>query len=165
MAKKKGQGGLLESVLDRLIDTEPENKHEVGAGRAQSLRQLKASLRRDLEWLLNTRRMIVPVPDYAKELPYSLFVYGLPDLTSFSSQSERDQRQLLQLMESAISVFEPRLLSVVVTMMPVNDATRGLRFQIEGMVRGDPTPERIVFDTVFDPVNGEYQVGKETSAR
>ena len=165
MAKKIGQGGLLESVLDRLTDTEPDNQHEVGAGRAQSLRQLKASLRRDLEWLLNTRRMIVPVPDYAKELPWSLFVYGLPDLTSFSSQSERDQQELLQVMESVIGIFEPRLLSVVVTMLPLTDATRALRFQIEGLVRGDPAPERIVFDTVFDPVNGQYQVGQEQSAR
>ena len=165
MAKKKGQGGLLESVLDRLTDTEPDNQHEVDPARAQSLRQLRASLRRDLEWLLNTRRMIVPVPEYAKELPYSLFVYGLPDLTSFSSQSERDQQELLQIMESAIGIFEPRVLSVVVTMLPVTDTTRVLRFQIEGLLRGDPAPERIVFDTVFDPVNGQYQVGQETSAR
>jgi type VI secretion system protein ImpF len=165
MAKSKGQGGLLESVLDRLTDNEPDNRNEVGPGRAQSLRQLKASLRRDLEWLLNTRRIIVPVPDYAKELQYSLFAYGLPDLTSFSSQSERDQKELLHIMESVIDIFEPRMLSVVVTMMPLTDATRSLRFQIEGLVRGDPAPERIVFDTVFDPVNGEYQVGRETSAR
>ncbi|MGA3023583.1 MAG: type VI secretion system baseplate subunit TssE [Bryobacteraceae bacterium] len=165
MAKKDGQGALLESVLDRLTDTEPDNQHEAGPGRAQSLRQLRASLRRDLEWLLNTRRMIVPVPEYAKELPWSLFVYGLPDLTSFSSQSERDQQELLQIMESAIGIFEPRLLSVVVTMLPLTDATRALRFQIEGLVRSDPAPERIVFDTVFDPVNGQYQVGQEHSAR
>jgi len=165
MAKKKNQGGLLESVLDRLTDIDPHNQHEAGPTRAQSMRQLKASLRRDLEWLLNTRRMIVPVPDYAKELPYSLFVYGLPDLTSFSSQSERDQQQLLHEMESTIGIFEPRLLSVAVTMMPVTDTTRTLRFQIEGLVRGDPAPERIVFDTFFDPVNGQYQVGTESSAR
>jgi len=165
MAKKERQGGLLESVLDRLTDTEPDNRHEVGPGRAQSFRQLKASLRRDLEWLLNTRRMIVPVPEYAKELPYSLFVYGLPDLTSFSSQSERDQQELLQIMESVIGIFEPRLLSPAVTMLPMTDTTRVLRFQIEGLLRGDPAPERVVFDTVFDPVNGQYQVGQEYSAR
>jgi type VI secretion system protein ImpF len=165
MAKKKGLGGLRESVLDRLTDIEPNNQHEVGPGHAQSMRQLKTALRRDLEWLLNTRRMIVPVPEYAKELPYSLFVYGLPDLTSFSSQSERDQQELLRTMESTIGIFEPRLLSVVVIMLPLTETTRVLRFQIEGMVRGDPTPERIVFDTFFDPVNGQYQVGQETSAR
>ncbi|HTP86201.1 MAG TPA: type VI secretion system baseplate subunit TssE [Bryobacteraceae bacterium] len=165
MAKKKGQGGLLESVLDRLTDADPRNQQEVAPGHAQSMRQLKASLRRDLEWLLNTRRTIVEVPDYARELEYSVFTYGLPDLTSFSSQSERDQQQLLREMETAIGTFEPRLLTAVVTMLPVNDTTRVLRFQIEGLVRGDPAPERIVFDTVFDPVNGQYQVGQEASAR
>jgi predicted component of type VI protein secretion system len=50
-------------------------------------------------------------------------------------------------------------------MMPITETTRVLRFQIEGLVRGDPAPERVVFDTVFDPVNGQYQVGQENSAR
>jgi len=165
MAKKNGKGGLLESALDRLTDNEPNNQLEAAPAHAPSLRQLKATLRRDLEWLLNTRQIIVPIPDYAKELPYSLFAYGLPDLTSFSSQSERDRQELLQMMESSIAKFEPRLLNVVVTLLPAGEGARGLHFQIEGMMRGDSSPERIVFDTVFDPVNGQYQVGKENSAR
>jgi len=164
MAKKKGKGGLIESVLDRLTDTEPRNQNEVGPGMAQSLRQIKAALRRDLEWLLNTRQSIIEVPDYAKELPYSVFVYGLPDLTSFSLNSTRDQQDLLQIMESTIAKFEPRLMNVVVTMLPVSETTRVVRFQIEGLMRADPAPERVVFDTVFDTIRGDYQVGKENSA-
>jgi type VI secretion system protein ImpF len=164
MARKKGKGGLIESVLDRLIDTEPRSRDELSPGMAQSLRQIKASLRRDLEWLLNTRQTIIEVPDYAKELPYSVFVYGLPDLTSFSLNSARDQQDLLQIMESAIAKFEPRLMNVVVTMLPVSETTRVVRFQIEGLLRADPAPERVVFDTIFDTIRGEYQVGKEHSA-
>jgi len=164
MAKKKGKGGLTESVLDRLIDTEPRNQAEVGPGMVQSLRQIKAALRRDLEWLLNTRQTIIDVPDYAKELPYSVFVYGLPDLTSFSLNSARDQQDLLQIMESTIAKFEPRLMNVVVTMLPLSETTRVVRFQIEGLLRADPAPERVVFDTVFDTIRGEYQVGREHSA-
>ena len=164
MAKKKGKGGLIESVLDRLIDTEPRNQAEVGPGMVQSLRQIKAALRRDLEWLLNTRQTIIDVPDYAKELPYSVFVYGLPDLTSFSLNSARDQQDLLQIMESTIAKFEPRLMNVVVTMLPLSETTRVVRFQIEGLLRADPAPERVVFDTVFDTIRGEYQVGREHSA-
>jgi len=161
---RKIKGSLVESVMDRLIDNEPKNQNEVGQGMAQSLRQIKASLRRDLEWLLNSRRDIVPVPDYAKELPYSVFSYGLPDLTSFSLNSSRDQQDLLQIMETTIARFEPRLMNVIVTMLPLSETTRVVRFQIEGLLKADPAPERVVFDTVFDTIRGEYKVGKETSA-
>jgi type VI secretion system protein ImpF len=164
MAKKRGKGGLIESVLDRLIDTEPRSHNELSPGMAQSLRQIKAALRRDLEWLLNSRQTIIEVPDYAKELPYSVFAYGLPDLTSFSLNSARDQQDLLQIMETTIARFEPRLMNVAVTMLPVSETTRVVRFQIEGLLRADPAPERVIFDTVFDTIRGEYQVGREHSA-
>jgi predicted component of type VI protein secretion system len=41
------------SVLDRLLDDEPGVTHEPVPTRSQSLRMLKSSLRRDIEWLLN----------------------------------------------------------------------------------------------------------------
>jgi type VI secretion system protein ImpF len=44
------------SFLDRLIDLDPKVASDGPPSRAKSVRQLKASLRRDLEWLLNTRR-------------------------------------------------------------------------------------------------------------
>jgi type VI secretion system protein ImpF len=43
------------SVLDRLLDDEPKKREEVQPTAAQTVRQLKDALRRDLEWLLNTR--------------------------------------------------------------------------------------------------------------
>ena len=48
---------VTQSVLDRLIDREPLNSGDGSITRAQSVRLLKASLRRDLEGLLNTRRI------------------------------------------------------------------------------------------------------------
>ncbi len=63
------------SVLDRLIDREPERKLEMPLTRAQSLRELKAAVRRDLEWLLNTRRTILPVSEALKEVQHSLFIF------------------------------------------------------------------------------------------
>jgi hypothetical protein len=49
------------SVFDRLIDRDPRNRlAEEAMTRAQSVRELKNALRRDLEWLLNSRRVTVP---------------------------------------------------------------------------------------------------------
>jgi type VI secretion system protein ImpF len=67
-------------------------------------------------------------------------------------------------METTIARFEPRLMNVAVTMLPVSETTRVVRFQIEGLLRADPAPERVIFDTVFDTIRGEYQVGREHSA-
>ena len=54
--------------------------------RAQSVRQLKAALRRDLEWLLNTRQIAGGVPEAFPGLEGSLYGYGLPDVSNLSGQ-------------------------------------------------------------------------------
>ena len=74
------------SVLDRLIDYEPEYSREAPASRVKNLRILKQSVRRDLEWLLNTRSTAV-VPPELKEVQSSVAVYGLPDMTTLSAKS------------------------------------------------------------------------------
>ena len=55
--------------------------------RSQSVRLLKASLRRDLEWLLNTRRTPEAVGREFQELEQSLYNYGVPDLTAINRES------------------------------------------------------------------------------
>ena len=56
MAKFESESVVTQSVLERLIDREPAAKQEPAPTRSQSVRLLKASVRRDLEWLLNTRQ-------------------------------------------------------------------------------------------------------------
>ena len=68
-------------LLDRLIDRDPKNSQEPLMSRAQSVRLLKESLRRDIEWLLNTRRIRDESTDPKAELTHSLYNYGLPDIT------------------------------------------------------------------------------------
>ena len=35
---------------------------------------------------------------------------------------------------------------------------RTLRFQIQGLLRVDPTPEQVIFDTLLELSSGEYEV-------
>ena len=152
------EGPVTLSALDRLIDQEPERKLEPPVSRAQSLRELKAALRRDLEWLLNTRRTIEACPASLKELERSLYNYGLPDVSSLYLRSPNDQALLLEAIKTAIDIFEPRLLNIKVTLEPATDDTRVIRFAIEGLLRMDPAPEHVYFDTVLEPMSGQYQV-------
>ena len=152
------EGPVTLSVLDRLIDQEPERKLEPPLTRSQSLRELKAALRRDLEWLLNTRRTIEEPPASLKELEHSLYNYGLPDISSLYLRSSKDQETLLKAIRVAINFFEPRLLNIKVTLEPAADDTRVIRFGIEGLLRMDPAPEHVFFDTMLEPMSGQYQV-------
>ena len=86
MAGKEQQGENTPSLVDRLIDLEPRNK-DVRQETSKSLRQLKAGLRRDLEWLLNARRPPVDLPQGSDEVERSVFYYGLPDISNLAFSS------------------------------------------------------------------------------
>ena len=147
------------SVLDRLIDNSPDTSVEPIPVRSVSVRQLKDGLRRDLEWLLNTRRIAVPPDESLKEVNRSLHVYGLPDFTSYSLNSPKDQTKLVRFLHATVKLFEPRLANVrIVPLEGASGKTRTLRFRIEGMLIMDPAPEHVSFDTVLELTSGEYEV-------
>lgn len=159
MARRSADSPVTLSVFDRLIDLEPKVRSEAPMTRSQSLREFKSSLRRDLEWLLNTRQPIDPPPEGTQELPRSLYNYGLPDITSMSLSSLEDREQLGRVMEVVLSAFEPRLANVKVTFTATSEVkSHMLRFLIEGLLRIDPAPEYVTFDTVLELTNGEYAV-------
>jgi len=144
---------VTQSVLDRLMSFE-----EWPSTRSQSLRYFKDALKRDLEWLLNTRQP--PIPELA-EFPLaraSVINYGLPDITSLGLSSASDHGRLRKAIEICLRNFEPRLMDVRVTLEGADTADRRLRFHIEGSMKLDPAPEEIAFDTVLELTSGEYKV-------
>jgi type VI secretion system protein ImpF len=162
---KNDAGPVTLSVLDRLIDLEPKQKSEVPPTRAQSLRDLKSALKRDLEWLLNTRKTIEPAADSARETIRSLYHYGFADISSKWFLSKKDHNDLVRDMETALAIFEPRLKRAKVRMEVVSGADRALKFVIEGLLCMDPAPEPIRFDTVLELGKGAYEVKGDGLAR
>ncbi len=148
------------SVLDRLVDFEPEAKAEPPLSRSKALRQVKQALRRDLEWLLNTRR-VFQVPPEMPLLSDSLLAYGLPDLTTMTVKSTEDQRDLGLALESTLRRFEPRLEDVVVSVVSSAALDRAFRFKIEARLKIDPVPEPISFDTTLQVGSGTFAVKGE----
>ena len=161
MAQREIERTVQPSLLDRLTDADPGTSADPRVTFAESVRRFKASIQRDLEWLLNTRRTPVPVPEeWFEELPRSLFHYGLPDITSLSRDSRESRTFLVRQVEAAIAIFEPRLTDVRIGVVEVegDQFRRELRFHIEGVLRMDPTPEQVVFDTVLHFASGEYDI-------
>ena len=166
MARWEAEQTVTQSVLDRLIDRDPGNQVETPPTRAQSVRQLRAAVRRDLEWLLNSRRNPDAAGPEYEYLERSLFNYGLPDISSLHWNSSKDRSRLARMLEIAVEFYEPRLERVRVIALDggAGGAVQVLRFQIEGMLKMDPSPEHISFDTVLQLASGEYQVKGESSA-
>jgi type VI secretion system protein ImpF len=166
MTKREIERTVQPSLLDRLTDYEPRNSAEGSIAYMESVRQFKAGVQRDLEWLLNTRRIPVLAPEELEEVNGSVYHYGLPDLTSISRDSPEERALLLRRVEEAISQFEPRLANVRVAAVEMEGENfrRELRFHVEATLLMDPTPEHVVFDTVLHFASGEYEVSGANAA-
>lgn len=133
---------------------------------AQSVRELKRALRRDLEWLLNTRRIAEPPPEGFTELRRSGYIYGLPDITSLAAESMAARDWLRRQVEETVGLFEPRLAGVRVTVDTTEqNGRRELRFVIDGLLRMEPNPEQVVFDTVLEVTSATFEVRGGGEAR
>jgi type VI secretion system protein ImpF len=149
-------------VLDRLIGDDAEVS---SITRSRSVRELKAAVRRDLEWLLNTRAVAIPPPESLNQVRESVYTYGVSDITSLSADDPKARARLRSMIEEAIRIFEPRLMSVQVSESTSGTGeSRQLRFSIQAVLRMDPSPERISFDTVLDVSRGQYVVKGESGA-
>ena len=158
MARTDNEVRITPSVLDRLLDFEPDLSSEAPKSRSKSVRDLKQSVKRDLECLLNTRRYIEEIPENLEETNRSLAVYGLPDFTGASTQGAAEQKRLVKQIEMALKTFEPRFMELKVTIEPISNIERVLRFRIEARLDIEPAPEPISFDTVFQLGSGDFSV-------
>lgn len=103
---------VLPSVLDRLMDDDPDSRVEQAIPRQTATHQLKEAIRRDLEQLLNTRLFgHADIQDHA-ELHKSVSGYGLPDFSTVIMGAPEHQEIYRQTIEDTISRFETRLRSV-----------------------------------------------------
>lgn len=144
---------VTQSLLDRLTTGE-----DGPATRSHSLRLFRDSLKRDLEWLLNTRQPPIEGIDRFPLARASVIHYGLLDTSALSLSSSNDHRRLQQAVTECIIRYEPRLTDVRVVIASDEEKRRRMRFHVEAQILLDPAPEPISFDTVLDLTSGEYTV-------
>ena len=159
MAKIREDQPLVPSVLDRLIDFEPGISKETAKSRAQVLRELKASVGRDLENLLNTRWRCLSWPPSLEELDVSVVNYGIPDFTGANMSLASEREQLRRTIERIIKQFEPRFKTVKVQLQDNRDEfDRTLRFRIDALLYAEPAPEPVIFDSQLQPTATTFEV-------
>lgn len=149
MARAESNVRIVPSVFDRLLDDAPRERTDPPTDLRQSIRDLRMSVARDLEALLNTRRDTLVELDAYPHLRRSLASYGLPDFAVYSLSSEADRTAIRSEVEETVATFEPRLSNVKV-ILESDVHQRALSFRIDALLLVDPVPEPVVFDAVVE---------------
>lgn len=152
---------LQPSLLDRLIDDEPGNLRESADKRVLSLQQLKASVLRDLTWLLNTTSLLDAEATARMQAGTSVLNYGLPALAG-NSASNIDPTALARIIHQAIVTYEPRILAhtlrVRAQAAPGEMNANALSFEIEGDLWAQPAALPLLLQTDLDLESGHVRV-------
>jgi type VI secretion system protein ImpF len=123
MTQPKPIAGARALLFDRLADVPDWNEQEQPL-RILNREQLKASVRRELGRLLNTRCSI-PLHRLGEE-ERSVVNYGIPDFSSLSPHNADDHVLIASVVGQTITAFEPRLRHVRVEVGPAFSAESSL---------------------------------------
>jgi type VI secretion system protein ImpF len=160
MGETRSASRIRLPLLDRLLDADPEAPADPPLSQGMAIEMLRAAVRRDIEALLNARRRRLPPPPGYAELPVSPVGYGVPDPTAGSFTEEQRRLAVAREVEATIRRFEPRLMQVRVQLRNSEREAidRVLRLRIEAVLRTDPVPEQISFETVVRPTTLDVAV-------
>jgi len=143
-------GAITQSLLDRLIDDDPQAATDRPQTDAEAIEQYKVALRRDLENLLNTKRPWLPFADRYQDLDKTILGYGIPDLStedmSVPGVRERVRRSIAQ----AIRDHEPRLSEIEIE-MDEGPTSRGLSLRISAVLSVARSEQMVVYEANVRP--------------
>lgn len=129
---------------------------------ASSLQEIRACVKRDLDWLFNTsqfspQEQLGEYPDVAR----SVLNYGMPDLTG-KTASGFDPVEMERLLKQVILNFEPRIIRKSLVVRVLADRTlfnhNALAFEIEGELAVEPLPLHLHLRTEFQLEDGNVSV-------
>ncbi|MGE3166137.1 MAG: type VI secretion system baseplate subunit TssE [Planctomycetota bacterium] len=172
MAELTPQERLQPSLLDRLLDDEPDKTQEPRERRVLSVRQMRAGVLRDLVWLLNTTNLAAtPKADQTNELDHypdvrsSVLNYGMPDLAG-RTLSGSDPVAIEAALKRVLLNFEPRLvprtLNVRVHVAHGDMGRNAMMIEIEGELWAQPLSERVFLKTQLDLETGNISLEDHT---
>ncbi len=148
MARVKIDQPALPSLLDRLIDEDPDSVLSISKPYGVLLNDIKSSIRRDLECLLNTRLYRQKLPEKFSELDISLVNYGLPDFSVIQLGSDEGKEKFRIEVQQIIEKYEPRFKRVLVELEQVGEAyERTLYMKISAILMVEPDPIPLLFDS------------------
>jgi type VI secretion system protein ImpF len=170
MAELLPQDRLQPSLLDRLVDNEPEQRVESVEKRVMNMSRLRESVLRDLNWLFNCAQAASAEEIEASPLmARSVVNFGLPPFAGMTA-SGVELRTMENALRQAIIDFEPRLLPESVRVKARRIESGGdnhhnaLSFDIECRLWAQPAPIALLLYSEIDLESGQNSV-KESGRR
>ncbi|MEH6437035.1 type VI secretion system baseplate subunit TssE [Massilia sp. DD77] len=131
-----------------------------------SAEDLKDSVARDLEALLNTRSILAD--DALKDFPEcsrSMVSYGLSDFADRSLSSPSDRAHICSCIEKTIACHEPRLRNVKALLEVREESVNRLDFSITALLVASVSQEPVNFDAVLQPSTLQYSIKRAARAK
>lgn len=156
--------GYTPGLFDRLLGLP---KHGPGKTVAQrlSIDELKDTVARDLEALLNTRSSIPEGSLKAyPECSRSMVTYGLSDFADRCLSSPSDRAAICASIEKTIACHEPRLRKVRANLDLGGESVNRLNFSITAVLVASVSQEPVNFDAVLTPSTLQYSISKASKA-
>jgi type VI secretion system protein ImpF len=150
---------FLPGLLDRLMG-------EAGGAPRLGIEQLKDSLARELEALLNTRLGFPPGHfDACPEARSSILNYGLVDFAGFCLSSSEDRAAICASLKDAIERHEPRLKNVSASLEREAGKVNRLSIVIHATLQLADGLEPVDFNAVLQPSSLHYAIATERKRR
>ncbi|GAA4342138.1 type VI secretion system baseplate subunit TssE [Pigmentiphaga soli] len=163
MAEPAAAERLQPSLLDRLIDDEPDQRSEPREARVLTKQALRTAVLRDLAWLFNASNLEDRI-DAARypEVRKSVLNYGLPQLSGGYASSV-DPGRLESIVRDAVMLFEPRIIASSLVIEAVLDRSildlhNQIGLVIRGLLWAQPVPLEFVLRTQLDLEDGAIVV-------
>ncbi len=131
------------SLFDRLIDPEPYVTVTSPSIKTLTRKELKASIHRELSWLLNSTCAFSQEEMELQER--NTLNYGIHDFSCFFPDSSDNRFRLGRVIKGVIESFEPRLQSVNIDVQEMSD--KNDRFTLSMVIEAE-----LVVDRVKEPV-------------
>ena len=151
---------IRRGLFDRLLASDPDAPE--GLIQTCSVEQLRDSVARDLERLLNARSALLSNDPLwsvlGPEVRASVMCFGVPDFAGRVLASSDDQRFIASSLARSIEAHEPRLRQVAVDFSQNDAPGRALQFTIRATLVVRPARESVSFDAVLMPSMSRYQV-------
>lgn len=157
MREPKPIVGARALIFERLVDVEPKSSlGEAHPLRILNKRELKESVRRELERLLNTRCSLST--QLLGQEERTVLDYGIPDFSSLSAHNADDHYLIANTISQTVAAFEPRLQQVRVTVERFRESDRALWIKIDAMLVTESITESVSFPVRINNKTGAAEV-------
>lgn len=157
--------GFSQTLFDKLLGEQPF-KTAKGTIPRLTVEQVKDSVAKDLEALLNTRAVVSEETLAAyPQCSRSMMSYGLSDFAGLSLASIDDRTFVCRSLELAIARHEPRLRNIRAGLEVNQNSINKLFFNISALLVINESKEPVSFDALLQPSTLQYSITSSNRAQ